>query len=62
MTQQERLVRAWKKGRVLTPLLALREMGVMRLSARVLELRKKGHDIQRRMIERGGKRYAAYLM
>lgn len=61
MTQNERVLRRLKR-KPLTPLLALRELGVMRLSARILELRKQGHDIQRRMVERGGKRYAAYWL
>lgn len=61
MTQNERILRRLKRKPV-TPLVALRELGVMRLSARILDLRKQGHDIQRRMIARGGKRYAVYWL
>lgn len=35
----------------ITPLEALRELGVMRLGARIFELREAGHPIEREMVQ-----------
>lgn len=57
MTQTARILQRLKSG-PLTPLQALRELGCMRLAARVLELRQAGHAIQARSVTvrtRGGR-------
>lgn len=44
----------------ITPLQALRQHGIMRLSARVLELRETGMGIETEYITRNNKRFARY--
>lgn len=40
-----------KRHGSITPLEALRELGVMRLGARIYDLREAGHSIEREMVE-----------
>lgn len=44
MSQTDRLLKRLKRG-PLTPLQAWRELGIYRAAARVLDLRRAGHDI-----------------
>ena len=61
--QRDMILSALKRGDRLTPMDALRRFGCMRLGARVWELRRAGHDIQRNMVETGsGKQVAEYRM
>jgi hypothetical protein len=47
----------------LTPLEALREVGTFRLGARVFDLRKAGHRIEREWVTTpGGSRVARYVL
>ena len=62
MTQNERILRALRKGQVLTPLTAFRKFGTLRLAARCHELRGQGHDIRSTLLERHGKRFACYRL
>ena len=50
------------KRRPITALQALDLFGCFRLAARISELREKGHDIDSKMVERGGKRVAQYKL
>lgn len=61
-SQSERILRALKSGKPITPLSALKQFGCLRLAARIAELKRDGHAIQSRMTERNGKRFAAYWM
>jgi len=45
MSQRERILSYLKENKTITPLEALSELGVYRLSARIGELRTDGHDI-----------------
>ena len=46
-----------------TPLEALRDLGCMRLAARVRELRQRGHVIETNTVKAdNGKRYAEYQL
>ncbi len=45
MTQAERVLRHLKDYGSITPVEALREYGVMRLGARIWDLKHAGHDI-----------------
>lgn len=45
----------------ITPLQALRELGVYRLGARIYELRETGMQIQTVWQNRNGKRFAKYV-
>lgn len=47
------------KGAI-TPKLALREYGCMRLAARIQELRDRGIPIETRLVSRHGARFAQY--
>jgi hypothetical protein len=62
LSQKERVLRLLKSGKPVTPLLALRRFGCMRLGARIWELREAGHRIVRRTVERGGKHFAEYRL
>ncbi|MFA6125506.1 helix-turn-helix domain-containing protein [Sphingomonas sp.] len=63
MSQTDAILRHLRSGRPLTALEALRRFDVLRLGARVLELRQRGHDIITRMrTVRSGKRVAEYRL
>jgi len=63
-SQNKKILNALYYGATLTPLLALHCYGCMRLGARVWDLRRQGHRIDRHMVtdKHTGKRYAAYSM
>jgi hypothetical protein len=57
-----RLLRA-RGAEGLTPIEALREVGTFRLGARVFDLRKAGHRIEREWVTTpGGSRVARYVL
>lgn len=60
MTQNDAILRALKRGKVITAGFALREYGVFRLAARIHELRQRGVDIHRTIVEKNNRRFAAY--
>ena len=63
MTQSEMILAALESGRRLTPLDALREFGCLRLGARVWDMRRDGHNVQREMVMIStGKRVARYWL
>lgn len=49
MTQNEMILEILELDGRITPLDAIRELGCMRLSARIYDLRKLGYDIKRRI-------------
>lgn len=49
-------------GKAITPLQALNRFGIFRLSARVLEMRNEGYDIETKMVEQNGKTFARYQL
>ena len=55
-----------KSGKSITPLEALREYGCFRLGARIYDLKKDGHPIQKKMVKKHGpngvSRVAEYWM
>jgi hypothetical protein len=61
LNQTEAVLRLLRR-RWITGLEALRELGCFRLAARVYDLERAGYTIKRRMVERNGKRYAAYRL
>ena len=61
-SQNERILTHLARGQVLTPMTALNRFGVLRLAARVAELKKRGHDIRTHMVRRGSKVFAAYRL
>ena len=67
MTQQERLLEYFLKHGTITPMEAINDLGIMRLGARIWDLKHEGHDIRRKMVtgqNRYGEtvRYAEYRL
>lgn len=67
MTQTERVLRHLNDFGSITQLDALREYGIMRLGARIWELRRDGHEIASELVEGVNRynektRYARYTM
>jgi hypothetical protein len=44
----------------ITPIVAMRKYGCLRLGARIYDLKKDGHCIQVKIVERKGKHFAQY--
>lgn len=61
MTQNETILAALKKGPI-TPFEAMAAYGIMRLAARVAELREGGHTINTETVHAGNKHYARYRL
>ena len=63
MTQIEKVLATLEAGNEITPLCALNEFGSFRLSSIIHDLRRRGHDIETRMIETpSGARHASYRL
>lgn len=50
MTQCERILKYMQDFGSINPMQAMKDLGVMRLAARVSDLKKEGHHISRRMV------------
>lgn len=50
MTQCERVLDYLEKHETITPMEAINELGIMRLGARIWDLRHDGHNIRRKMV------------
>ncbi len=61
-SQCTRILRHLKSGKSLTPLDGLKIAGSWRLSGRILELRRAGHNIVTIIEHRNGKHYARYKL
>lgn len=67
MTQCERLLKHFEDHETITPIEAMNDFGIMRLGARIWDLKHEGHDIRRKMVtgkNRNGEtvRYAEYRL
>ena len=62
MSQAEALLALLKAGREVDPETARRELGTMRLAARVYDLRRAGYAIDERTERRGRKAWAVYFL
>ena len=51
-----------KKGKAITPLLALKLYGSFRLSGRIYDLKRDGHRIEKTMVRKGRKQWARYVL
>jgi hypothetical protein len=60
MSQSEQILTALKKGDRITPMDALTRFQCFRLSARILELKDDGHQIDKTTVKKGKKSYAEY--
>lgn len=61
-SQSDRILCYLATGRPLTPLVALRRFGTLRLGARIHELKQQRHPITSRLVKRGGTRVAEYRL
>lgn len=61
-SQSDRVLNYLCTGKPLTPLMALRRFGCMRLGARIWQLKKDGHRIESELVRRGGARVASYRL
>lgn len=59
MTQTEWVLKEGKK-KWITPLDAYLGCGCLRLAARILDLKRDGYTIKKKMVDRNGKHFAAY--
>jgi hypothetical protein len=59
LTQRQMVLISLQSGYRLTPMLALRRFGCLRLGARIYEIKRMGYKIESRMVEteRGSKKY-----
>ncbi len=62
MTYQDMMLRDLKNGKTVSPLMALRNYGCLRLGDVAFQLRKKGYKVVTTMVERNGKRYGVYSL
>lgn len=61
--RQEKQILEWMQaGKYLTPLIALKEFGCLRLGARCFDLRAKNYPVITDMVTDGKKRYASYRL
>lgn len=61
-SQNDRIIDYLATGKPLTPLMALRRFGCMRLGARIYELKREGHRIESTRVRRGGAVVAEYRL
>jgi len=62
MSQKAQILNYMRRGNMITPLAALHMFGCFRLGARVWELRRAGHKIERHWFSDGRKRWARYRL
>lgn len=62
MSQAIQVLNYLKAGNRLTSLEAVKLFGTLRLAARILDLRDKGHQIESVTVDRQGKKVAQYFI
>ena len=62
MSQRTKVLQWLEQGKSITPLVALREFGALRLGARIYELRRRGYRIDNQWETDGRKRWARYRL
>ena len=62
MSQNQLVLDDLKAGRLVTPAGAMADHGIMRLAARIADLRGRGHKIETTTRRTGTKAYAAYRL
>ena len=61
-TQEALILKRLQKGKGITQLQALIKFNCLRLSGRIHDLRRRGYNIETKMVEKNGKRYGEYFM
>lgn len=60
---QNEILKKWlKKHKEITPLKAFNELGIYRLSARILDLKSEGMNIETKMMYANPVKYAKYVL
>lgn len=59
-SQEDKIYKLLMSGKSITPMDALRRFGVMRLGARIYDLREQGVKINTAIVKRRNRRYAEY--
>lgn len=62
MSQSDEIIDYLKSGQSLTSLDALYKFRVMRLAARIEQLRKQGYQIETEIVKSDGKKWAKYYI
>jgi hypothetical protein len=62
MTQCEQILRHLRNHGSITQKEAVEEYDIYRLSARILDLKQRGHDIKKTMEGQGQKKHARYYL
>ena len=61
-SQRDKILRALLCNEEVTPLSMFRRFGCLRLSGRILEIRKDGYPVKTNIVEARDKRYASYVL
>lgn len=61
-SQTDRILALLERGRGITPIQALNKFGCFRLSARIIDLKRGGHNIATEIKRTGGKSFARYTI
>ena len=61
-TQENQILNHLKKHKFITSWEAIQKYRITRLSARIYELREKGHNIITKNVSENGKRFAEYSL
>ncbi len=62
MSQNSEILAFLKTGQSITRIQAYNLLGCLRLAARINDLRNIGHEINTKIIELNGKRFAQYVL
>jgi hypothetical protein len=62
LSQSQQILDHLRMNGSITPLVAMRKYGCLRLGARIYDLKREGHPISMSIIERNGKHYAEYKL
>ena len=61
-TQNKQVLEYLKENTGITPIHALKHLNIMRLSARIYDLRNEGHNITTTNVRHAGKTFAYYRL
>lgn len=62
LTQELMILRDLRRGHKITPIEALHRYGCFRLGARIYDIKQRGYDVKKIMVERGEARVAQYYL
>lgn len=62
MTQNQQILNYLKTGKSLSPIDALNKFGCFRLSGRIYDLKKEGHNIETAIVTKKKKSFAVYTL